>query len=847
MKEHTTRLIAMALATASLTGGLTAPAMAATPATTQESETGKDTGGDVHSEPSLTAKVGDVTVTFTREQESGGVEWRAEQSLKETAMPDDELTADYTTFDKGPDPMPALATITLTVKPGSVKSSDTTKPNGQTVTTWSGEWEGVTPAKEPIHLTLSGRVTRGADRTNLDRAIRKANRRLDSGEWLAEPGVQAVKAAVKAADTVEDTEAADQAAKAIDEAVKALKPVSFTVTAGDVTLGSFDSKGRWTPAGDLTAIPDTTAVITPKGKNTGFDPVNVTLKGSDQTATPAGLGRVTVTGKATGTHDDKTHKPLTVSVAWRVEQGEAVTVDGITSFDRNKDGLYVGALQVGLNAHNTPVDPDTGARVDGIRTPGAATPVALTWSAASSSKPDEQNRVTAVQRTASLTGVLNVDWTGFDGAKGTVGQQWRIDATATRTTDAHVTASLLRVAADGSTRTLPIDDARMTLDSGAATDHYAIVFDKGPDAQVSAVQSTPLSGRPGRLFSWTQNGVKHTLTLDFKAAPIEKDSPAKLTGIYVNYSGARTKGRLIDGWNPNRLSYVLSIDKDAPSPYILPVAGDGVSVKATDTRQTADGAAQTWTVTARANGVSRRYTVTVIRQRDWMTADERFVPAQPVEIKGDVQATNTDAALESIGWRDSSGAYHRLDGDRVTIPEHGTFAYQPKTGQVATVSQVRLHGTTWRYVIGVLAPDGSTYRETRVDATYLTAATHAAALTGLKVDGRDVKGFDPARTSYRVGVANPDKWVVSPLFDRTSGMSVDTAKDGRQARITVTSADGLAKRVYTVTAADDPAARAGQVLAQTGVTGLPAAAAALFLGVLAAGVAAVRRFARPDA
>ncbi len=102
----------------------------------------------------------------------------------------------------------------------------------------------------------------------------------------------------------------------------------------------------------------------------------------------------------------------------------------------------------------------------------------------------------------------------------------------------------------------------------------------------------------------------------------------------------------------------------------------------------------------------------------------------------------------------------------------------------------RDHGMTWKYRIGVLAPDGVTYRTRTVTVTYLTEATHRAGLTGLSVDGRDVAGFSPDRLEYTVGVANPDRYVVTPSWDKQTGMSVTKHVDGADTTLTVTSADG---------------------------------------------------------
>ena len=105
---------------------------------------------------------------------------------------------------------------------------------------------------------------------------------------------------------------------------------------------------------------------------------------------------------------------------------------------------------------------------------------------------------------------------------------------------------------------------------------------------------------------------------------------------------------------------------------------------------------------------------------------------------------------------------------------------------------------TYTYTVNVLAPDGSTFAQHTYTVTYITAATHKAQLTGILVDGTAVKGFDPARHEYNASVNDPDEWMVSPQYDKASGMTVSTEKKGADATITVTSGDGLVKTTYKV-------------------------------------------------
>ena len=86
----------------------------------------------------------------------------------------------------------------------------------------------------------------------------------------------------------------------------------------------------------------------------------------------------------------------------------------------------------------------------------------------------------------------------------------------------------------------------------------------------------------------------------------------------------------------------------------------------------------------------------------------------------------------------------------------------------------------------------------------------------MSVDGRDVDGFSPDRLEYTVGVANPERYVVTPSWDKQTGMSVTKHVDGADTTLTVTSADGLTSVVYRVHVEYD----AGLAATGAGVTGV---------------------------
>ena len=308
--------------------------------------------------------------------------------------------------------------------------------------------------------------------------------------------------------------------------------------------------------------------------------------------------------------------------------------------------------------------------------------------------------------------------------------------------------------------------------------------------------------------------------MKFQPADLKADSPAKLTGLYVNKTGENTKGQLIDNWNPNRLDYVLALGEKDPSPYVLPEAPDGVTIKGGNITQNAQSTRQEWIVTDTATGVSRTYSLTVTRPVK--TAVTEFKPADPAKQDSTVDPeSQQDTNLASHGYTGKDDKYVVSDKGSYEIPEGGTFAYEPKNGQSTTVT-VAHEGMTYTYTVNVLAPDGSTFAQHTYTVTYITAATHKAQLTGILVDGTAVKGFDPARHEYNASVNDPDEWMVSPQYDKASGMTVSTEKKGADATITVTSGDGLVKTTYKVHVTRKPFGGNGNNalgLASTGVGG----------------------------
>lgn len=279
------------------------------------------------------------------------------------------------------------------------------------------------------------------------------------------------------------------------------------------------------------------------------------------------------------------------------------------------------------------------------------------------------------------------------------------------------------------------------------------------------------------------------VNVPFAAAPkVIGNDKAALAGIKVN-------GQDIPGFSADKVDYTITAGKDERV-KVSPVARDGQTVVAGDSRQTAFTTVQTWTVSK--DGESRTYTVTLVRDHTEKTADEKFTPVEPAgQVSKAENPSDDNTALESVGYM-LDGAYHKSDSDEFTIPEGGILSWSSYAGQVVQPTVERDHGMTFRYELGVLSKDGTKYATRVLTVTYLTTDTHKAELTGIKVDGRNVAGFDPKTMEYDVRVDNPERYVVTPSFDKMTGMSLTVHKTASQAVIKVTSADGLTQATYTL-------------------------------------------------
>lgn len=501
-----------------------------------------------------------------------------------------------------------------------------------------------------------------------------------------------------------------------------------------------------------------------------------------------GILHVDGTAQWLGTTSDAT---ITVTQPYSYDVGTPATASYAGTnlqFTQNGDS-YEAAATGELDGANAP-------STSFVTVNGTAYPI--TWGA-----PDRQSTLdtTTWTRTGTASGTL--DTQGHD-------QQWTVTVIASRTQTVIAGLNLLRTDASGKTATTSINgfspdktDYEITLPADAATDSLALGIAGTSAESVPESTSAPaqVMDDGSRRLSITADGTTYTVTVRFEK-PVEHpkdDNPAaRLDGIYVNYTGKPVKGDLIAGWDPDVTDYTLTIDKDAPSVYILPVAPAGVTVKADDVQQTGYATQQAWKVTAQDGAQQRVYTVRVVRAHDNPTAPEAFSPSPFKDIDGKSAAPDsTTTELKSHGYL-LDGTYHPVKENSYVIPHGGRFAYASYAGQTVTVRQTDTSPMRYTYDLNVIAPDGETRGGHQYITTYLTPATTKAALQMIRVNNVDIPNFSPDKTQYTVPVENIEHWVITTQFDKQTGMNVEVHKGAADAIITVTSADGLNRRVYTV-------------------------------------------------
>lgn len=575
----------------------------------------------------------------------------------------------------------------------------------------------------------------------------------------------------------------------------------------DVALTLTD--GTWTYIGSVATLPDSITVTDQDGATTTL----TKGKGSESTAA-TGFGVV-----ETSTEMPYEANGFKVTLTRKTSSGDAVTLTDGTKF-KPLAGTWTASGSTSLDEHDNPA-------LSGVELTDG-TKATINWQAATTSEND---------------GAVYVIRRGTASGTNKTGQPFTVGLIASRAQDkTFKSLGVIETGADGKTSTLEVpgfdpatSDYEITLDAAKVTDSFALAPETGVDAERGETSST-LGQNASRVMSTAINGKDYTVTISFEDSGIAPDSSAKLTGIYVNRTGQATKGGLIDNWDPNRLDYVVGIGENDPSPYILAEGGTDVTISAGDVKQTATASTQAWKVTSTVDGARRTYTVTVARAHSWKSADEAFTPKDAAaQTPTQAPASDSDTDLVSAGYADASGAYTPQEGTAFQVPEGAGFSYEAKTGQTVSVSSRKTSGMTYQVNADVLAADGTSFARHTYTLTYITGATHAAGLTGISVDGTPVDGFDPARTDYTVTVTDLSAWTLVPAYDKLGGASVLTHKDGATATITVTSADGLVTRTYTIHAVLPAQTDQGGSLARTGAS--LAAPALAGVGLLSAGLA----------
>lgn len=623
----------------------------------------------------------------------------------------------------------------------------------------------------------------------------------------------------------------DARANAISDAIDALEVSSWTVDGATLTR----EDGEWTGHVTLDGAPKDVKAVGADGRT-----VDLKAAGGSFVQGSGKLGVGVVSGTLTGSGSRASFK-----VAYEYADGTETTVSdggpgGGAVFSKGDDGVWSATYAGTLGTKDDPAGYDTdritlsdGSTLDRASLSGLETaPIHV------DGKPDK----TQLRRTAVFEG------------KDSHGSKVRVTGELTYTYDASIGLSLSYTAADGTTVPVSVPGMPTTVDrlpdsivlpaqprslldmkwsvsaeKGGSVSDVSTTSTVKPDGTEVILVSIRYIRRDGGAFRWAVRHVR--VTVPFQSAPkVVGDDKAALKGFTVN-------GKALEGYSKDVVDYTIHAGADERV-LVVPVPEAGQDVRAGDSRQTAYATTQWWTVSK--DGESRTYSVTLVRDHATPTADEAFKPSDPTGlVSKDPNPSEDNTTLKSVGYT-LKDVYHPADGDSVTIPEGGTFAYESYDGQTVDVTSARKGGMTWTYSIGVLASDGRTYAVRDVTVTYLTAATHKAELTGIKADGRLVSGFDPKRLEYTVKVGNADRYVITPVFDKTTGTSVTVHKDGRTVTLTATSADGLVRTVYTVHVESDAALAA---LSSTGKGVGPAAAIAALLAMLGigAGVASRRR------
>lgn len=592
-----------------------------------------------------------------------------------------------------------------------------------------------------------------------------------------------------------DRDALSERTEKLNQAVEGLTVASWSI----------DGKTLSNADGTLTATLDRKTAALEHPTLTGSDGSTIGLTDTAEPFTQEndqlGVGHITHTLAGTTADAAKTAIRVTYDVASGTET--TVTLDdgsktgAAGKFTRNEDGSWTANLtgMLGKDLDATAATSTTFKLSDGTTLDGTL----------------GETVTTTPNGTTLLTRTLTAD------GKDSHGTPVKAVATLSYTYDPRISLTLTHksgtaensqtVAVDGLTADMDVNTLESVYSAGVQErgltgDQWELNVKHGANVSNPTIAVTT-SGEGSRILVATIRYQRldadgHTLVNDskivrvnvpFAAAPkVIGNDKAALAGIKVN-------GQDIPGFSADKVDYTITAGKDERV-KVSPVARDGQTVVAGDSRQTAFTTVQTWTVSK--DGESRTYTVTLVRDHTEKTADEKFTPVEPAgQVSKAENPSDDNTALESVGYM-LDGAYHKSDSDEFTIPEGGILSWSSYAGQVVQPTVERDHGMTFRYELGVLSKDGTKYATRVLTVTYLTADTHKAELTGIKVDGRNVAGFDPKTMEYDVRVDNPERYVVTPSFDKMTGMSLTVHKTASQAVIKVTSADGLTQATYTL-------------------------------------------------
>ena len=649
-----------------------------------------------------------------------------------------------------------------------------------------------------------------------------------------------LRAAIEQADGL-DVNTADAAAfkaatKALEDGIPQLTVNGWTVGGTALTRnadGSFSAD-----LGEADKLPDL--------KATGSNGTTVTLKDAKGGFTQGGdkLGKGTVRHTLTGT----TEKGRAITVTVDVKAGSETTVsmddDNNTKVGfEQKDGVWTASI-------NGDGKLGSAAKADG----SIADVTAWAHEVAMSDGTKLERTLGEVARTTTdgkTAWVRAITYTGVTPAGAHVAVTVNASHTYNSTSELKVTATDAQSATPRDVLDVKGDVADLKDSYTADTqdhDHIGNAYRASLTGSADAVSKDPgvsvtygISANGARTFhiKYRTLALKGTaltasdrtidVTVPFAAPKREASNPdARLDGFDI-----KGDATLDPAFDPDVLDYTIHLKADQHV-SVAPRTRAGTKAVAGDVSQTAFTTVQSWTVTA-DSGQSRVYTVTAVRDHTEQTADEKFTPHDPTgTVSKDPNPSETNTKLKSWGYT-LDGKYTAVDSDTFQIPEGGTLAYESYEGQAVNATGVRSHGMTWDYDVSVLAANHETYGSTTLHVTYITAETNAAYLTGIKVDGKAIDGFDPLKTEYSVQVADPTQYVVTPQFDKMTGMSVSTHKTDSEAVVTATSADGLEKAVYTVHVSKAP------LLASTGVRAGIAAAVVVVLAAIAAALGLASR------